>query len=157
MYPDLETFFPVAEETRLFLLSCLWGVPVGILYDIFRIIRALLPHNKAAVFIEDILFFLVYAVMFMTFCALFARSVARFYYAVGNALGFAVYFCTVGKIVVGAIRTVSGAVKKLLSTAFGIASKAAMFIMHSFARLAGLLFRRSAKNALGDEKKQNIT
>ena len=37
-------------ETEFFLLSVLLGGGMGIAYDFFRIIRALIPHNKIMTF-----------------------------------------------------------------------------------------------------------
>ena len=43
---ELETFFTVQEQTRLFVLACLAGIPLGMLYDGLRILRAVFPHGK---------------------------------------------------------------------------------------------------------------
>ena len=63
----LESFFTASEQLRLFVLSCLFGIPAGILYDVFRVLRMLVRHNKIAVAAEDILFFCTYAVFVMSF------------------------------------------------------------------------------------------
>ncbi len=103
----LETFFTVNEQTQLFLLSCLLGIPIGVFFDVFRALRSVIPHNTALVLIEDIVFMLVYAVFMTAFTIVCARGDYRFFYTIGNILGFALYFFTVGNVVIGVIRRLS--------------------------------------------------
>ena len=42
----LESFFTASQQLRLFVLSCAFGIPIGILFDIFRVIRLFFPHGK---------------------------------------------------------------------------------------------------------------
>lgn len=70
------------------MLACLAGIPLGMLYDGLRILRAVFPHGKISVAAEDILFLLLWSIQLMGFVALFARGELRAFYAVGNLLGF---------------------------------------------------------------------
>ncbi|MBP1564300.1 MAG: spore cortex biosynthesis protein YabQ [Oscillospiraceae bacterium] len=99
IYIELETFFSINEQLKLFLLSCLLGIPVGIIYDIFRIIRIILPHNHVLTAIEDVLFFIIYSVILMCFTISAARADFRVYYIVGNIIGAGAYFFTVGNVI----------------------------------------------------------
>ena len=69
-----ETFFTVNEQIKLFLICILFGFPIGLFYDIFRIIRIMIPHSSLAAALEDILFFSVYAVFITSFTYAAARS-----------------------------------------------------------------------------------
>lgn len=109
---ELESFFSVSQQAQLFLISCAFGIPLGILFDIFRVIRTILPHNTLLVAIEDILYMIIYAVFMTAFTIVCARGEYRFFYTVGNILGFAVYFFTAGNVIVGVIRKISGWVRK---------------------------------------------
>lgn len=110
---ELETFFTTAEQTQLFLLSCVMGVPLGIIFDIFRALRAVLPHNRFTVALEDTIFLGIYSVMLSLFCVVFSRSEFRVFYIVGNILGFGIYFFTLGNIVLGAIRKAVEAIRNV--------------------------------------------
>lgn len=110
----LESFFTVSEQMQLFLMSCLFGIPIGIFYDIFRVIRIILPHNSVTTAIEDVLFFVVYSVFIMSFTFSAARSEFRVYYIIGNLIGFSVYYFTVGKIITGIFLKISLLFKKLI-------------------------------------------
>lgn len=93
-----EQFFTVHQETWLFLGSCLLGIPLGLLTDALRLLRCLLPHHGAVVFLEDMLIVCAGAVLVQCYATLFARSELRYYDAVGCLCGFLIYCCTVGAV-----------------------------------------------------------
>lgn len=93
-----ETFFTVSEQLKLFIICILFGFPLGLFYDIFRIIRIMLPHGTLATAIEDVLFFSVYAVFITSFTYAAARSEFRLYFTAGNLIGFCIHYFTSGKI-----------------------------------------------------------
>lgn len=113
-----ETFFSVSEEIFLFGLSCVFGVIIGVCYDVFRTARILFPHNTVLVVIEDVVFMAGYAVFLSSFASVCARGELRFYYVVGNALGFTVYFFTLGSVVIGTMKKIYFAVRKVLEVIF---------------------------------------
>lgn len=115
----LESFFTVSEQLKLFLLSCMFGFPIGIVYDIFRAIRVIFPSGKIAAAIEDILFFIIYAVFLMCFTVSLARSEFRIYFCVGNLIGFIVYFFTLGNITIRILNKITTYVKKSLYLVLG--------------------------------------
>lgn len=113
-----DTFFAVNEELSLFLLSCLCGVFIGAVYDIFRTLRVIFPHNNTLVLIEDIVFLCGYAVFLTAFASVAARGHLRLYYIIGNGIGFSVYICTVGNIVISALRKLFSFFRKAAAVLF---------------------------------------
>lgn len=113
-----ETFFSVSEEIFLFGLSCVFGIIIGICYDVFRTARILFPHNTALVVIEDVVFMAGYAVFLSSFSAVFARGEMRFYYVIGNAIGFIFYFFTIGSVVIGVMKKIYYTAGKILAFIF---------------------------------------
>lgn len=107
---ELDNFVTVHEQTRLFLLSCLLGAPIGAVFDGFRVLRILVPHNRLLVALEDIVFFLLYGVFLLAFAMTLAQGELRVYYPIGNALGFTVYALTVSPVLLGLIRRLRGAI-----------------------------------------------
>ncbi len=110
----LESFFTSGQQMWLFVISCLFGIPIGIVFDIFRVFRMTVKHGKIAVMIEDILFFAIYGVFIMCFTITAARSEFRFYYCFGNLLGFILYFVTLGSFVTTIIRKIIDWIKRVL-------------------------------------------
>ena len=99
-----ETFFSVQEELFLFLLSCVSGVFIGIFYDVFRAIRLIINHNTFFVVIEDVIFLGCYAVFLSAFASVMARGELRFYFIIGNAIGFIIYFFTIGSVIIRSLK-----------------------------------------------------
>lgn len=110
-----ETFFSINEEVMLFLLSCVCGVFIGVGYDVFRTARIIFPHNTLAVVIEDVIFLAVYALFLSAFSSVFARGELRFYYTVGNSIGFTLYFFTLGSVVTATMRKIYSVMVSLVS------------------------------------------
>ena len=61
---QLETFFTVPEQTRLLIFAVLLGIPLGVVFDVLRMLRLLLPHGKLAAALEDVAFLLLWAALF---------------------------------------------------------------------------------------------
>ena len=53
----------VSQQTMTFLQSLLLGAALGMLYDVFRILRLLIPSGKVISFVEDIVYFLLCGVI----------------------------------------------------------------------------------------------
>ena len=52
----------ISGQALDFLLSCLLGVGLGALYDVFRILRLAFWHGKIIISIQDIVFFVLAAI-----------------------------------------------------------------------------------------------
>lgn len=115
-----EAFFTVSEQTELFLLSVLMGGVFGILFDIFRALRVIVPILKKPLptAVCDILFFIICGFGIYLFSLLFARGEIRGYYWLGALLGGVIYLLTAGTVVMGIIRTVFGVFYSMLRKIF---------------------------------------
>ena len=97
---QLETFFTVPEQTRLLIFAVLLGIPLGVVFDVLRTLRLLLPHGKLAAALEDVAFLLLWAGALLCFSTVLARGEFRGYYVMGSVLGFLLYRCTLGCVTV---------------------------------------------------------
>lgn len=123
---ELETFFSVSQQLRIFLLSCLGGAFIGVVYDVFRALRIAVPHGKIAVFAEDCIFFGICGLYLMLFALVFARGELRIYMVFGSLIGFVIYLLSVGKIVTGILLKIRGflvALAKAVAKPFVIIAK----------------------------------
>lgn len=114
----LETFFTPSEQFMQFLSCLLIGALLGILYDIIRTVRSLLPHKNFFVALEDFLFIFIWAIQLMVFAMEQGRGVLRFYFFLGNIIGFAVYHFTIGNLIISVVRKTAEAIKKFLKILF---------------------------------------
>lgn len=125
----LESFITNGKQLDLLLMSFVFGAPLGVLYDLFRAVRLIFPHGKTAVLIEDLLFFFIYGIFIMSFTVTAARSEFRFFYPLCNALGFIVYFVTLGsktrKLLCKVIKKSEPAVKYIVKKLVSICAKTA--------------------------------
>ena len=124
----------IAGEAMLFLLSCLIGVGFGAVYDFFRAFRLIFPAGKKAAFIEDGLFFLLFAAVNFLFFLDRSFGRLRLFLLIGEGLGFTVYYFTAGKAVYFILGGVIGGVRGL-----------ALRIFRHFFR------KKDVKNVEGDE------
>ena len=69
-----EAFFTVSEQTELFLLSVLAGVTFGVLWDVFRALRVMLPpmRSTALTAVCDALYMIICGLGLYIFSLLFA-------------------------------------------------------------------------------------
>ncbi len=104
----------VAEETLIFLYSCLLGCGLAMVYDLFRILRLAFPGGKAAVFIEDGIFVIIATLATFVFCVNFCNGYFRVFVAIGEILGFILYYFTVGVLVFRAAKSIINGVKAVL-------------------------------------------
>ena len=74
----------------------------------------MLPHNRVLVALEDLLFCMLYALFVSAFSFGFARGHLRWYFPVGNLLGFTVYYLTAGRVVMGVIHRILGILRRIL-------------------------------------------
>ncbi|MBR6420423.1 MAG: spore cortex biosynthesis protein YabQ [Oscillospiraceae bacterium] len=131
---------PISEEARLFLMSCLLGVPLGMLFDLFRTLRALLPHHPVIVFLEDTFFALCFCVSLQLYASAFGQDALRWYYTLGALLGLALWLLTLGAVWMRLLR----GIRRLLGR-----------ILHSFGRImqkTARLFVRNTKKSDPAEK-----
>ena len=92
MTPHLQ----ISQEITRFAESLLLGIPAGLLLDLFRTLRAVLPHHALLVFLEDALYSFLLCVLLLGFVWLRADTMLRWQYAFGELLGLLLYLLTAG-------------------------------------------------------------
>ncbi len=92
--PAPEIYRTVEEELILLGGSVLLGIPSGIFCDFLRFFRRIVHHHRIAVFLEDILFFILASFLLLCYISGFGRGEFRMYMVVGMACGFLLHECT---------------------------------------------------------------
>lgn len=110
----------IAEQTMLFLKACLVGFCLGAVYDGFRIMRIGVSLGKTAVFIEDMLFWLICSAVTVMFIMSANSGTVRGFVLVGEGLGAAVYFFTLSVPVMGCAKAIIKGVKAVLKLLYKI-------------------------------------
>jgi hypothetical protein len=87
-------------------MSVFIGLPLGIVFDIFRTVRLLFPHKAVLVALEDIFCLFIFGVLQLIFAVSFAGGEFRIIHVFGAFWGFVLYLCTFGSVFVPFFRKV---------------------------------------------------
>ncbi|MDE6593738.1 MAG: spore cortex biosynthesis protein YabQ [Oscillospiraceae bacterium] len=153
---ETEAFFTVAEQTELFLLSVVMGGCFGVLFDVFRALRVLLPPLKGSVAtaVGDIIFFCICGFGIYVFSLLFAGGEVRGYYWVGAFLGGVIYLMTVGTVVMGIFHGIFDRLYRILNK---ILVRIGKFIKKIFTKVSRRIKEKFVFNAKKHkENKENF-
>ncbi|EEG31243.1 putative spore cortex biosynthesis protein YabQ [[Clostridium] methylpentosum DSM 5476] len=104
----------VAPPTWVFLWAVLLGAALGVCYDVFRILRIAIPSGRILVFFEDLLFFLIVAAATFEFYQLTTDGIVRGYVLIGELLGFALYYFTIGALVFRAATAIIHLIQRII-------------------------------------------
>lgn len=102
----------ISGQTLEFLLSAALGFGLGALYDLFRITRVILNPGRVFVFIQDVLYWIVCAVVSFLFILTVNRGEIRGFLLFGELMGAVFYYCTLGWLVMKSTRAIASAVRR---------------------------------------------
>lgn len=85
----------ISEQAQIFLIAVEAGIIIGIFYDLFRIIRKIIPHPDWLIQLEDLVYWII--VSGFMFFVLFSKNYGeiRGFALLGAFLGNIVYFFTI--------------------------------------------------------------
>ena len=104
----------VSAQTMEFLYAALFGVALGVLYDLLAVLRSYLPQKKAVTVLTDSLFWLIAAVLLLAFVLLVSGGAMRWYVLVGSFFGIFLYKTTISALFFRAIRIIISIAVKIL-------------------------------------------
>lgn len=110
----------LATQTKNFLLSLGLGFIMGIFYDLFRIIRICISKSKIAVIISDVLYCIFLCFATFLFCLTVNEGQIRFYLLLGEAIGFCVYYFSLGAIIFSFSSFLVDFIRKWLKRIFSV-------------------------------------
>lgn len=105
---NLETI----NQAYLFLIFILNGIIIGIIFDIFRILRKSFKTPNIVTYIEDVIFWVISAITVMYSLFVFNNGEFRAYIFIGILLGVCTYMLFFSKFVVNVSVTIIEFIKK---------------------------------------------
>ena len=82
----------IVEQARLFLVSMIYGILLGVWYEVFRTVRKEIVHGEKMVHLEDVIFcFSAAAGLFLLF-QIYNQGRIRFYVLTGIFVGNTGFF-----------------------------------------------------------------
>lgn len=129
----------MSTQTKSFLYSLGFGLLIGILYDVLRVVRLIFSFSKTAVYITDFLFSLLSAVMTFLFCLSVTNGEVRSYIILGELIGFFVFYLSFGSVAVKftekSVKKIAAAFKRFFRLVFSPFIKIFKVISLKFSRL----------------------
>lgn len=107
----------IAQQGILLLYSMIYGVALGVFYDLFRLLRIMFIPSKVGAFLQDILFCLSSAIITFLYIFTFNQGIIRLYILALILLGWAVYYFTLGSVIYKISKKAVDALKERLSRA----------------------------------------
>lgn len=105
----------VSGQLMLFIVSIIIGIVMGVLFDIFRVIRKIVHHHSLTVQLEDIFYWILCALIGFYILYICNYAEIRVYVFIGMLLGSILYFCTVSILVIQIADWVIKTVKSILN------------------------------------------
>lgn len=141
----------LVEETILFLQSCILGVFLGCLFDLFRIFRMAVKCGTIFVFIQDILYFSI--ITFVTFMFLLSYNDGRLrmFILVGELMGSVLYFFSLSILILKSSKLIISVIKKILSVILNPFIKIFKFIKYKSDSLKDKINVKFKKNKIFDK------
>lgn len=93
----------ILTQSVSFLAFFCCGICAAAFFDSLRIFRRLLPHNRQAIALEDILFWLITGIVLFNLLLLFQSGRLRIFLPVSSLLGAALWKISFGRLFLGPI------------------------------------------------------
>ena len=103
-----------SNQAYLFMVFSIVGVLIGVLFDIFRIIRKTFKTNDIITYLEDILFWILTGIIVIYAMYRFCDGELRFFMIMGIVLGICLYVVTISQYVIKISVFIINIVKKII-------------------------------------------
>ncbi|QCX33755.1 spore cortex biosynthesis protein YabQ [Caloramator sp. E03] len=97
---------PINTQIYYFLSTTVAGVIIGIMFDIYRIIRGFNNPNRLITAFSDLLFWIFAAIVLFIFFFITNNGELRYYTFVGIIIGLFLYFELISKFILKTLRVI---------------------------------------------------
>ena len=111
------------NQTYLFIVFTIVGIIIGILFDIFRILRKSFKTNDIVTYIEDFLFWILTGIIILFSMYKFSNGELRFFMIVGIIIGTLMYMITFSKYIIKISVFIINIIKRIIIYPFNIMKK----------------------------------
>ena len=110
----------VLNQANLFLIFVINGVLIGVLFDIFRILRKSFKTLDIITTIEDILFWIITGIIILYSIFVFNNGEIRFFMFIGIFLGVGLYMLLLSNYIIKASVAIITIIKRIVGFIFKI-------------------------------------
>jgi len=104
----------VDNQAYLFVIFIINGILIGILFDIFRILRKSFKTMDLVTYIQDIIFWILTGILTLYFIFTYNNGEIRLYVFLGIILGVLLYMLTVSKYIIKFSVSIINFIKKII-------------------------------------------
>lgn len=104
----------ISNQASLFLIFTIEGIIIGLIFDIFRILRRSFKTADIVTYIEDILFWLITGILILYTIFVFNYGEIRFFMFVGIFLGAMLYMLLISRYIIKISVTAIEFIKKTI-------------------------------------------
>jgi spore cortex biosynthesis protein YabQ len=137
----------MAEQTEVFIYSLGLGFLLGVFYDVFRTIRLAISSAKKIIFVQDVLYVLVCAIVSFLFFMVVNNGNIRAYAMLGELLGWIIYYFSFGVFAIRASATIIKYIKKLFWLIYRIVTTPFIWIYRLFRKPMVYFYKKTRKNS----------
>ena len=146
----------LARQTQGFLLSLGLGFILGLCYDLVRVVRVSLSGGKRAVAVFDILYCLFAGLCIFLFCLGVNEGELRFYLVGGTALGFGIYYFSLGAVIYPFLQRKILSLRALIGKFFRFIFKPFRVLFVKIKEKTAKTVKKSKKNTKKVKNKSNF-
>lgn len=103
------------SQGYLFLIFILVGIIIGVLFDVFRILRKTFKTSDFVTYIQDILFWILSGILLIYSIFVFNNGELRAYIFLSIAIGIITYMLTISKYFIKLNVTILNVIKKIFT------------------------------------------
>lgn len=133
----------VENQAYLFLVFSLTGVIIGILFDLFRVLRKSIRTADIVTYLEDILFWILSGILILYNIWYFNDGEIRLFMFLGIIMGIMIYMLTLSNLFIKIFQTILSTLIKILAIPF----KAIIAIFRKIYQIIKSIIKKIVKNS----------
>lgn len=137
----------LAQQTKSFLLSLGFGFIMGIFYDLFRIVRISISKSSKTVLPFDLAYCVFLAFASYLFFLTVNEGDIRAFLLIGEGIGFAVYYFSLGVVVFSASEKIVCGIKSFVSLIIKMFLSPFRWIFNKLQKVLGKFSKKLRKNS----------
>ena len=106
------------NQAYIFIVFTAVGIVIGLIFDLFRILRKTIKTKDLITYIEDIMFWIITGIIIIYSMYIFCDGELRFFMIIGLILGSIMYLLTISKYVITISLFIINILKKVLIIPF---------------------------------------
>jgi spore cortex biosynthesis protein YabQ len=139
----------ISAQTYVFLYAVALGAILCAVYDIFRILRVVFPPNMFVALFQDVVYFIISAVICYAYILICNSGEIRWFILFGALIGWIIYYCTIGELVIRSAKAITAFLGKVIRFIFRILA----WPFVTFARFTSPYTKKAVKSCKKSLKK----